>query len=57
MAGRQHGHAAPAVLAGNNPGFLEMIPGGFVDNNTISCAHGAGVPDDVSGSGALDLGM
>lgn len=57
MSGRQHGHAASAMLAGNNPGFLEMIPGGFVDNNTLSSAHRAGVPDHVAGSGALDFGM
>jgi hypothetical protein len=57
MTRRQHSHPALAVFAGNNPGFLEMVPGCFVDNNTLCCAHGAGVPDNVPGSGALDFRM
>jgi hypothetical protein len=57
IAGRQHGQAAPAMLAGNPPGFLVMIPGGLVHNNTLSRARGAGETDHVTGSGAQDIGM
>jgi hypothetical protein len=57
FAGRQHGKAGPAVLAGNHAGILEMIPGGFVHDDTFSSARGAGVPDNVSGSCAHDIEM
>lgn len=40
----------PAVPAGDYPGFPEMIPGGFADNNTLGRARGAGEPDHVPGS-------
>jgi len=56
-AGRQHGQAAPAMLAGNYPGSLEMIPGGFVHNNSVSSARGAGEPDHLADPGAQDIGM
>lgn len=40
----------PAVPAGDYPGFPEMIPGGFADNNTLGRARGAGEPYHVPGS-------
>ena len=57
FAGRQHGKAGPAVFAGNHAGILEMIPGGFVHDNALSSARGAGVPDNISGPGAHDIEM
>ena len=55
LAGRQHGQARPAVLAGDHTGILEMIPGGFIHNNALGSARGAGVPDNISGPGAHDI--
>jgi hypothetical protein len=57
FTGSENGQAGPAVFAGNNPCILEMIPGGFVHNNTLCSARGAGVTDNISGPGAHDTGM
>jgi len=57
MAGRQHGQAGPAMPAGNDPGFLEMIPGGFVHNAAVSGAYRAGVLDRVAGPGTYNIGV
>jgi len=46
-----------AVLAGNYPGGLEMIPGGFIHNTSVSSAQGAGEPDHLADPGAQNIGM
>ena len=57
LTGRPHGYKAPAVLAGSDPGFLEMVTGGFTDNNTLGRARGAGEPDHVPGSRTRTIGI
>jgi hypothetical protein len=53
----QHGKAGPAVFAGDDPGVFKMITGSLVHNDTLSSACWAGIPDNVTGPGAHDIGM
>ncbi len=48
---------APALFAGSEVCFLEMILCGLVDNDVLSGTTGTGEPDHISGPRSINLGF